>query len=613
MLVILSTATSLNAAPNTVLKVTPKLASTASAISVAPKRSVPSVAEAEKFLKDAEARLDKLGIAAQRAVWVYETNITDDTETIAAQANEVALAAVGEIAIQARRYNDLALSVDNKRKLKLLQLSLSLSDDQDRADYTRLSAQMSGAYGKGKFCKTPGDESSCMNLGQLEAVLAKSRNPAEMKEAWLGWHQQASSYKDSYAQYVEVSNKGAREMGFADTGALWRSQYDMPADAFAAETERLWQQVKPLYDSLHQYVRLKLQQAYGKNEVPTEGPIPAHLFGNMWSQSWENLYPIVKPQGLSANLDISDTLKQKNIDAKGMTKFAEGFYTSLGMEALPASFYQRSQLTKPRDREVVCHASAWDVDGDQDVRIKMCINQTAEDFLVIHHELGHIYYDLAYRKQSSLFKGGANDGFHEAIGDTVALSVTPNYLNKLGLLSEVPDASQDIGVLMDRALQKVAFLPFAYLVDQWRWKVYSGQVKPQDYDKVWWELREKYQGVKRPAASNGDGFDAGAKYHVASDTPYSRYFLATILQFQLHRALCREAGYSGPLNRCSIYENKAAGKKFQAMLEMGTSRPWNEALNAVAGEDKLDATAMLDYFAPLKAWLDAQNKELVVK
>ncbi|MBY0574810.1 MAG: M2 family metallopeptidase [Undibacterium sp.] len=574
------------------------------------KKGPATIAEAEKFLKDAEARLDKLSSATQRASWVYETHITDDTESIAAQANELSLEAAGEIAIQARRYNKLPLSVDSKRKLKLLQLSLSLSSEKDRGEYSRLAAQMNGAYGKGKYCPNPSDEKSCLNLGQLEKILATSHNPAELKDAWLGWHQTAMSYKDSYAKYVQVSNKGAREMGFADTGALWRSQYDMPPEAFAAETERLWQQVKPLYDSLHQYVRLKLQQTYGKDEVPSEGPIPAHLFGNMWSQSWDNLYPLVKPQGPAANLDIAEILKQKNIDAKAMTQFSEGFYTSLGMEKLPASFWSKSQLTKPRDREVVCHASAWDLDNLMDVRIKMCINQTTEDFLVIHHELGHIYYDLAYRNQPHLFKGGANDGFHEAIGDTVALSVTPAYLNKLGLLAEVPDASQDIGVLLDRALQKVAFLPFSYLVDQWRWKVYSGQVQPQDYDKVWWELREKYQGVKRPAPMIAGGFDAGAKYHVASDTPYSRYFIAHILQFQLHRALCREAGYSGPLNRCSIYENKAAGKKFQAMLAMGASRPWNEALQAVTGEDKLDASAIIDYFAPLKVWLDAQNKSL---
>ncbi|MFZ6675032.1 M2 family metallopeptidase [Undibacterium sp. Xuan67W] len=572
--------------------------------------SAPTVAEAERFLRDAEVRLQQLSVIAQRAAWVYETHITDDTEAMSAQASEQALTVGSEIAIQARRYNALPLSADSKRKLKLLQLNLSFKDAADREAYTRLSTSLAGEYGKAKYCKNPADASTCLDLGQMEEIMAQSHDPAVLKDVWMGWHQQASKYKDSYVNYVAVSNKGAREMGFADTGALWRSQYDMSSDAFEADTERLWQQVKPLYDSLHQYVRLKLRQTYGPDVVPLTGPIPAHLFGNMWSQSWENLYPTVKPQEQAASLDVGAVLKQRNIGAKAMAQYAEGFYTSLGMEKLPESFWQRSMLTKPRDREVVCHASAWDLDNLTDVRIKMCINQTTEDFITIHHELGHIYYDLGYRKQPHLFKGGANDGFHEAIGDTVALSVTPEYLKKIGLLSEVPDASQDIGVLLSRALEKVAFLPFGYLVDQWRWKVYSGKVAPKDYDKVWWELREKYQGIKRPAPMEVNGFDAGAKYHVPADTPYARYFIAHILQFQFHRGLCKEAGYIGPLNRCSIFEDKKAGAKYQAMLAMGASRPWNEALKAVSGEDKMDASAILDYFAPLKVWLDAQNKQL---
>lgn len=570
----------------------------------------PTVAEAEAFLKQAEAELEKLSITAQRAAWVYETHITDDTEAISAQANEVALTASGEIALKARRYNHLPLSAESKRKLKLLQLNLSLSDAKDREAYTKLASAMSGAYGKAKYCTNPNDAASCKDLGQLENILATSRDPAALKDAWLGWHQQAASYKDSYAQYVALSNKGAREMGYADTGALWRSQYDMSPQEFAAESERLWQQVKPLYDALHLYVRLKLRETYGAEVVPATGPIPAHLFGNMWSQSWDNLYPLLKPQGQAASLDVGAMLKQKNTDAAAMTRYAENFYTSLGMEKLPDSFWKKSMLTKPRDREVVCHASAWDLNNLTDVRIKMCINPTTEDFLTIHHELGHIYYDLAYRNQAHLFKGGANDGFHEAIGDTVQLSVTPDYLHKLGLIKDLPDPSQDIGVLLNRALEKVAFLPFGYLVDQWRWKVYSGEVQPKDYDKVWWELREKYQGIQRPAPIEANGFDAGAKYHVPADVPYARYFIAHILQFQFQRALCKEAGYTGPLHRCSIFENKKAGAKYQAMLNLGASRPWNEALKTLSGEEKMDATAILDYFAPLKVWLDAQNQAL---
>lgn len=600
-----------------VMRIQPQLVAAALAISLCfsataanSKKTPPTVAEAEQFLKNAEARLEKLSDSAQRAAWVYETHITDDTEAISSQANDISLAALGEIALQARRYNGLPLSAENKRKLKLLQLSISLSDSKDREAYTRLASFMSGAYGKAKYCSKPGDESSCKNLGQLEEIIAHSNDPAVLKDAWLGWHKQAASYKDKYAEYVALSNKGARELGYADTGALWRSQYDMSPQEFAQETERLWQQVKPLYDSLHLYVRLKLREKYGTDIVPLTGPIPAHLFGNMWSQSWENLYPLVKPQGQAGSLDVGEVLKQKNTDAQAMTRYAEGFYTSLGMEKLPDSFWAKSMLTKPRDREVVCHASAWDLNNLTDVRIKMCINPTTEDFLTIHHELGHIYYDLAYRNQPYLFKAGANDGFHEAIGDTVQLSVTPEYLNKLGLLKDVPDVSQDIGVLLNRALEKVAFLPFGYLVDQWRWKVYAGEVKPQDYDKVWWELREKYQGIKRPAPSEANGFDAGAKYHVPADVPYARYFVAHILQFQFQRALCKEAGYTGPLHRCSIFGNKKAGEKYQAMLALGTSKPWSEALKTLSGEEKMDASAILDYFAPLKVWLDAQNKAL---
>ncbi|MES2017684.1 MAG: M2 family metallopeptidase [Pseudomonadota bacterium] len=570
----------------------------------AKKMAAPTVAEAERFVNDAEALLTKLDFNSARADWVGQNFITDDTETLSAQLGEVRLTAAGELALKARRFKGLKLPEATARKLKLLQLSLMLADAGDREAYTRLAAGMTGAYGKGKYCPTP---SNCMALGEMEKVLAESRDPARLKEIWLGWHSQSPQYKDNYVAYTALSNKGAREMGFADTGALWRSGYDMPPDAFAAEMERLWQQVKPLYDALHTYTRYKLRAAYGPELVPASGPIPAHLFGNMWSQSWSNLYPLLKPAGDKDGYDLGAALVAKNTGAPDMTRYAERFYTSLGMQTLPPTFWTRSLLTKPRDRDVVCHASAWSMDGKDDVRIKMCITPTAEDFSVIHHELGHIYYDLAYAKQPHLFQNGANDGFHEAIGDTIALSITPDYLKKVGL-RDTPAGADDIAPLMERALAKVAFMPFAYLVDKWRWDVYAGKTKPADYDQAWWALREQYQGIKRPAPIGAGGFDAGAKYHVAADTPYARYFLATMLQFQFHRALCREAGYVGPLNRCSVFGDKKAGAKLQAMLEMGASRPWQEALKAMSGEDKIDGGALLEYFAPLKVWLDEQNK-----
>lgn len=584
-----------------------------------PAQGKPTVPEAQRFVQDAEKKLDELGLEAGRAEWVAENFITLDTETMTAQANERYLTVSGEVALKARRFKGLKLPELDARKLMLMQQNLMLEDAADRGAYARLAASMTGAYGKAKYCPPAAAGAArpeCMPLGELEKVLATSHDPARLKEVWMGWHAQSPAYKQDYAKYVELSNKGARAMGYADTGALWRARYDMAPDAFAAEMERLWQQVKPLYDSLHTYTRFKLRQAYGAAAVPADGPIPSHLLGNMWAQSWDNLYPLLKPAGLEKSEDLTALLEERKTSAVEMTRYAEGFYTSLGMRTLPATFWERSLLTKPRDRDVVCHASAWDLDGKDDVRVKMCITPTAEDFRTIHHELGHLYYDLAYSVQPPMFKNGANDGFHEAIGDTVALSITPAYLKRVGLMKQDPnsadDAAQDIGPLLYTALQKVAFMPFAYKVDKWRWQVYGGQVKPADYDKAWWALTEQYQGVSRPAPMLDAGFDAGAKFHVASDTPYARYFLAHVLQFQFHRALCREAGDTGPLYRCSIYGNKQAGAKFQQMLAMGTSKPWPEALKAVTGEERMDATAMLEYFAPLKAWLDEQNRQLAV-
>jgi peptidyl-dipeptidase A len=390
-------------------------------------------------------------------------------------------------------------------------------------------------------------------------------------------------------------------------GAMWRSEYDMPPDAFAREVDRLWGQVRPLYLSLHAYVRRKLREQYGAEAVPAQGPIPAHLLGNMWAQQWNNIYPLVAPPGGDPGIDLTQILRARKVDEKEMVRYGERFFTSLGFAPLPQTFWERSLFTKPRDREVVCHASAWDVDNEDDLRIKMCIEITAEDFSTIHHELGHNFYQRAYKEQPFLFRDSANDGFHEAIGDAVALSITPAYLQQLGFIEQQPDPSKDLGLLMQLALDKVAFVPFGLLVDQWRWKVLAGETPPGRYNASWWELREKYQGVKAPVARSEADFDPGAKYHVPANVPYTRYFLAHILQFQFHRSLCQAAGYQGPLNRCSIYGNKEAGARLKKMLEMGLSRPWPDALEAMTGQREMDATAMLDYFAPLQKWLDEQN------
>ena len=570
-----------------------------------------SSAGAEEFVANAEKQLLDLNIKYSRADWVKSTFITDDTEALSAEANKDVIAATTQLAEQSRKFEGVKVSPDVARKLKLLKLALTLpapKDPAERDELTKIAASMEGDYGKGKYCPE-GDKGKCLSLSDIEPIMASSRDPEELKRLWLGWHQVAAPYRKDYQRFVELSNKGAREMGFKDTGAMWREKYDMEPDAFAAEMERLWQQVKPLYDSLFTYTRKKLIEKYGTQVVPETGPIPAHLFGNMWAQQWNNIYPLLAPQGGDRGYDLTEILKQRNTDAKQMVRYGEGFFTSLGFEPLPPTFWERSLFVKPADREVVCHASAWDVDFEKDVRLKMCIQIREEDFPVVHHELGHNYYQMAYAPQPFLYRDSANDAFHEAIGDTIALSVTPPYLKQIGLIDKVPDQSADIGFLLQRSLEKVAFLPFGYLVDQWRWKVFSGEISPGDYNKAWWDLREKYQGVAPPAPRTEQDFDAGAKYHVPANTPYSRYFLAAILQFQFHRALCHEAGFNGPLYQCSIYGNKKAGEKLKQMLAMGLSKPWPDALKAMTGEDKMDATAIIDYFAPLKQWLDEQNKK----
>ncbi len=567
----------------------------------------PTAEEATKFVDEAEQTLLTLWINAGRADWVKSTYITDDTEILAAQANEKAIAAGVRYAKQATRFDRLKLSGETARKLRLLKLSLTLAapaDPRESAELTRIAAAMEGAYGKGKYCPT---EDQCLDLEDISRIMSRSRDAKELLDLWAGWHAIARPIKKNFVRYVELANRGARELGFQDTGAMWRSKYDMTPEAFAAELDRLWDQVRPLYVSLHAYVRWKLREKYG-DAVPANGPIPAHLLGNMWAQTWDNIYPLVAPKDADPGYDLTQILKARNTDHIQMVKYGEGFFTSLGFDPLPKTFWERSMLVKPRDREVVCHASAWDIDYVDDLRIKMCIDITGEDFGTIHHELGHSFYQRAYDKQPPLFRDSANDGFHEAVGDTIALSITPEYLVKLGFIPTAPDTSKDIGLLLAKALEKVAFLPFGLLIDQYRWKVFSGEITPADYNKAWWALRLRYQGVAPGSARSEEDFDPAAKYHVAANVPYTRYFLADILQFQFHRALSKTAGCNGPLNRCSIYGSREAGRRLSDMLSMGCSKPWPDALEAMTGQTQMDATAIRDYFAPLQKWLDEQNK-----
>ncbi|WP_372942390.1 M2 family metallopeptidase [Shewanella sp.] len=566
-------------------------------------------AAAIEFIHQAETDLAALSVEANRAEWIYSNFITDDTAALSAAMGEKITSTSVRYATEAAKYADVNLDAVNSRKLNSLRSSLVLPaplDPAKNAELASIASELNGLYGKGKYCFADG---RCLTQPELSNLMAESKDPAVLLEAWQGWREIAKPMRPLFEREVELANEGAKDLGYADLSELWRSQYDMKPDEFSAELDRLWNQIKPLYDSLHCYVRGELNEQYGDDVAPKTGPIPAHLLGNMWAQQWGTIYNSVAPENADPGYNVTELLAKNGYDEIKMVKQAEGFFTSLGFDALPETFWSRSLFVQPQDRDVVCHASAWDLDNLDDIRIKMCIQKSAEDFTVIHHELGHNFYQRAYKNQPFIFKNSANDGFHEAIGDTIALSITPKYLQKIGLLDTVPDASKDIGLLLRQALDKIAFMPFGLMIDQWRWQVFNGTIKPEQYNQAWWDLREKYQGVKAPIARTEADFDPGAKYHVPGNVPYTRYFLAHVLQFQFHKALCDIAGDTGPVHRCSIYGNESAGAKLNQMLEMGSSQPWPEALNVVTGTKQMDANAVLDYFAPLQVWLNEQNTE----
>ena len=587
-----------------------------------------TVQQAREFLEEAEAKIVELNEYASRVYWVNANFITDDTNWLAAKVGAEAALLSTNLANRAKRYNDLTLPTDMARKMDGLKRGSNFPAPDKAGAAEKLSTLMTkldSTYGTGKFvfnakAKTfqpmaEGQELTkderVLTLGEASDIIAKSRDPETTKAIWEGWRTISKPMKNDYAAMVDIVNEGSRELGFADTGALWRSGYDMPADDFVKEADRLFAQVKPLYEQLHCYTRAELNKVHGDDVVPLDQPIRADLLGNMWAQQWGNIYDIVEPENATKGVDVTKLLEEQGYDALKMVQTAEGFFTSLGFEPLPDTFYKRSLITKPADREVQCHASAWDIDDMDDIRIKMCTKVNAEDFSTVHHELGHNFYQRAYKNQPVFFKDGANDGFHEAIGDMIALSITPDYLVKIGLLDEkdVPGEDADLALLLRQAMDKVAFLPFGLMVDQWRWKAFSGELTPATYNSGWWELREKYQGVRPPSERPSNAFDPGAKYHIPGNTPYMRYFLAHILQFQFHQAACEQAGVDGPLHRCSIYDNEEVGAKFNAMMEMGASKPWPDALEAFTGNRDMDATAVLDYFAPLMTFLQEENKD----
>ena len=580
---------------------------------VAKQNAAPATsAEADAFVARAEKELAELSVYVNRAAWVNATYLTEDSDWLAARAGADFTKAQVRLAAEAARFDKTpGLSADTRRKLGILKQSIVAPAANVPGAADELNTLLTGLqsqYGKGRGTY----RGKPIGGSDIEALMGTERNPELLTEMWTSWHNNVGRpMRRDYARFVELSNAGARELGYADTGAMWRSGYDMPPDQFAALTDRLWGEVKPLYDQLHCYTRAKLNENYGAAVQPATGPIRADLLGNMWAQEWGNIYDIVAPKGAGdVGFDLTELLVAKKYTPEKLVRTGEGFFSSLGFEPLPQTFWARSMITKPRDREVVCHASAWNLDNRDDIRIKMCTKVNADDFVTVHHELGQNYDQRAYKHQPPLYQDSANDGFHEAIGDTIALSITPEYLTQIGLLDRgrVPPASKDIGLLLRKAMDGIAFLPFGLLVDRWRWGVFSGETTSDQYNAAWNSLRLRYQGITPPVPRGESDFDPGAKFHIPGNTPYTRYFLARLLQYQFYQAACRQSGWQGPLHRCSFYGDKAVGQRLNAMLAMGRSRPWPDALEAFTGSREISAQPMIEYFAPVMRWLQDQNR-----
>ena len=568
----------------------------------------------EDFLMMVEEENKKDGPVIYSASWISSNFITYDSQKIIADYGTRYTLNSLERSRQASAFNDLETTPENKRMLNILKSSFVMPPplNEDLAsELSKITTSLEAMYGAGEYCYEDGN---CLDLEAFEGIIDTSRDPDKLLSAWKGWHEIGKPMKPLYLRMVDIGNKGSQDLGYDGLSDLWFSKYDMPANDFLDETDRVWEEVKPLYDALHCHVRAKLNDHYGDEVISESGPLPVHMLGNMWGQSWSNIYDLVYTEELNSNsIDVTKIIEEKEIDEIEMVKYAEDFFLSIGFESLPETFWERSLFVKPRDRSVVCHASAWNLDPTtNDLRIKMCIERNEEDFITIHHELGHIFYYQAYNHLPTLFQGGANDGFHEAFGDLLTLSITPDYLKEINFISEEEAnlAKEDpIGLLMKQALEGVVVVPWALMLDKWRSGVFNGEITEDQLNSSWWQLREEYQGISTSEERSEEYFDPGAKYHIPGNTPYTRYYLARIMQYQFHEALCNSIGFEGYLHDCSIYGSMEAGEKIISTMAMGESLPWQEAFENLTGSRKLSGKSILNYYAPLKDWLDEQNKD----
>ncbi|XP_023709010.1 angiotensin-converting enzyme isoform X1 [Cryptotermes secundus] len=579
-------------------------------------------ARAREYLDYLDEEFSKWATKSSLAEWAYASNITEENlaKKLAVSAEAAKFSKqqwLETIKYPWTTYKDPDL---RRQFQKHSVLGYAALDADKHEKLEQLVSDMSSIYSKAKICDYKNPNKCDLSLEpELVEILRTSRDPDELKHVWVEWRKMSGEKcRGMFEHYVALSNEAATLNNFTDNAEYWLKDYESPD--FRDQVARLWDQVRPLYLQLHAYVRRKLRETYGEKLVTARGPIPAHLLGNMWSQTWNNILDISTPYPDKEAVDVTPQMKKQGYTPVKMFRLAEEFFTSLNLSAMPQSFWERSILQKPEGRELICHASAWDFYDGKDFRIKQCTRTDMSHLFTAHHEMGHVQYFIQYRERPLVYKEGANPGFHEAVGDVMSLSVsTPKHLREIGLLEDDASAGEDyeatINYLYLQGLQKIVFLPYAYLTDLWRWDVFKGKITSENYNCEWWRLREKYQGIEPPVDRTEEDFDPGAKYHIIASVPYIRYFVSFVIQFQFHRALCEKAGQfdpndpKKPLHECDIYRSTEAGNLLGKMLQMGSSRPWPDAMEVLTGQRDMDATGLLDYFSPLADWLERDNRE----
>jgi peptidyl-dipeptidase A len=583
--------------------------------------------DVKEFLEHSGSEARKLLTDYALAGWTGVIYVTPDTQATTKLLWDRAAAQDKAAAQEVRKFDDVEMNSSLKRQVNILKLSAMEAIPLDKHNADKLSGFSGELITAASNTLNCGDNSNCRNTTIINSLMAKSDDYHELLKLWSEASEQYKPMNEIYKSRVNLANEGARDVGYSDVGALWRSYYDMPEQEFETELDKVWGQIQPLYNAMQCHIKSKLSDKYGNDKINLDSPIDAHLMGSVEANNWSNLQSLVMPNQptLIRNYNISEALVEQHYDANNIVKTAEGLYTSMGFKPLPESFWERSQFTKPvyPDGGYVnanCNAFPLDLGGD-DQRFHMCIEPNENDFKKAHSIMEFSYYAMAYNMhQPYYFQNLSGDpASFLAMNDAMELSLTPEYLKKMGLIEKVPDASHDIAFLMQTAFEKIMDIPYYLAVEKWRWQVYSGEISPNDYNEKWWDLREQYQGVSAPTERSINHFDPGASKYVVHDRSLKDRIMAGIMSFQFQKALCdatnsETTGSDIARHRCTVYQSKEAGDRMQAMFNQGKSVPWQQALSTLSGDPEgrvnLDGTAINEYFAPLKQYLDEQNKGL---